>query len=905
MNRSRYPGPRPYSTEDESLFFGREEEKDTLISLIKTNKVTVLFGRSGFGKSSLIEAGIIPYFRNKYNYKIIEIRYENTLDEHGKEKLLQKQIIDNFRKNEITGEYFFHQLEFDADDVSLWQVFKTLQWNLKGKVDGILFIMDQFEQVFNFPETYYKTFAAELSEVIYNRVPLKFQNRLLERINSQKSRENKEAFLKNYKEEIDFIKEDIPISFLIGIRSDRLYFLDEIGEEIPLIFNNRFRLRRLNVDKIADVIRGPAQLPGNDYRSFPFRYSDNAIEKIKKYLSFNKVNPDYPKIETFQLQIICEYIELNIVKDKENFTVDQLPDLSAITQDYYKNIFERTDSRTNQKTFNDLDKLLIRFLIERKLIDRKTGNRICLDKIFVTVIGFDDALLDKLIETRIIRREPNTVSGQSIELSHDTLVEPIVRSSSDSQLGNLDNHLTDYYNQIIIELPKQYKDDIKTLEKKLVTDEGNLNILKEKDLPPHEREIIHKLSDKRIIIKDKENSSDSVYILNEVFQDVVIKKLKSLVKLTTLIKYISTITAALLIIAVITNYAIGYHKQLLKENAFNVALLIDINGKNSRSKRFVLALNEAYKKFSNKNVKGNDSVERAIVVKKLIDCFNNNLFLGKQWEQVKKTPLSFKLSTTGDSMLVLYNGDNPNNNLQTGGYGQTSPSSIDLNQPTAVRLNQPNLIYYALYDCRDSSIISIDTTTKIYDATFDYSYSSHIKLIKDPSQLENLNNSDTQYAIFYTHAVSPLRRDTAKNKTIWILYNPSHPDTISVNSKKYKTDSLLQGEQLTYAYFSMTGDTVFIATLNGNIFLFNVVNNVLTPLSKFYVGLNGPFSTYNGEKIKNVIPVIFNNALYTFDLRDPEIRTVNTTDPQKISDWIFKKEWTLTKADRDTLGLKE
>ena len=233
-SRSRYPGPKPYSTEDESLFFGREEEKDNLISLIKTNKVTVLFGRSGFGKSSLIEAGIIPYFKNKYSYKIIEIRFENTLDGQRKEKLLQKQVIDNFKKDEIKGEYFFHQLELRNEDISLWQVFKTLQWELKDKVAGILFIMDQFEQVFNFPETYYKTFAAELSEIIYNRVPLKFQNRLLERINNQKSRGDREAFLKNYKKEIDFIKEDIPISFLIGIRSDRLYFLDEMGEEIPL-----------------------------------------------------------------------------------------------------------------------------------------------------------------------------------------------------------------------------------------------------------------------------------------------------------------------------------------------------------------------------------------------------------------------------------------------------------------------------------------------------------------------------------------------------------------------------------------------------------------------------------------------------------------------------------------------
>jgi hypothetical protein len=60
QSRELYVGPRPYEESNASIFFGREREARDLLSLIIANPLLLIYAPSGAGKTSLINARLIP-----------------------------------------------------------------------------------------------------------------------------------------------------------------------------------------------------------------------------------------------------------------------------------------------------------------------------------------------------------------------------------------------------------------------------------------------------------------------------------------------------------------------------------------------------------------------------------------------------------------------------------------------------------------------------------------------------------------------------------------------------------------------------------------------------------------------------------------------------------------------------
>jgi len=74
---NRYPGIRPFAFADRHLFHGRDKEKRHLFQLIVLNDIVVLFGKSGIGKSSLLNAGVCPALEERDLHPLF-IRLNNT-----------------------------------------------------------------------------------------------------------------------------------------------------------------------------------------------------------------------------------------------------------------------------------------------------------------------------------------------------------------------------------------------------------------------------------------------------------------------------------------------------------------------------------------------------------------------------------------------------------------------------------------------------------------------------------------------------------------------------------------------------------------------------------------------------------------------------------------------------------
>ena len=55
-----YVGPRPFGRDEKDLFFGRDREARDLCSLVVAHPIVLLYAASGAGKSSLLNASLIP-----------------------------------------------------------------------------------------------------------------------------------------------------------------------------------------------------------------------------------------------------------------------------------------------------------------------------------------------------------------------------------------------------------------------------------------------------------------------------------------------------------------------------------------------------------------------------------------------------------------------------------------------------------------------------------------------------------------------------------------------------------------------------------------------------------------------------------------------------------------------------
>lgn len=58
-----WPGLSPYTDHDSQWFFGRSRELKDLARRVEQNTLTILFSRSGIGKSSLLRAALLPQLR--------------------------------------------------------------------------------------------------------------------------------------------------------------------------------------------------------------------------------------------------------------------------------------------------------------------------------------------------------------------------------------------------------------------------------------------------------------------------------------------------------------------------------------------------------------------------------------------------------------------------------------------------------------------------------------------------------------------------------------------------------------------------------------------------------------------------------------------------------------------------
>jgi hypothetical protein len=172
--KQRYLGSSPFETTDKDIFFGRTKETQEFVDLLKVEKLIVLYAKSGMGKTSLINAGVIPKLENEGRFIYWTIRLRSYIDH---EKSMQPQ--DTLRlalKKIATPDNLVGKLVEKTTDAheKLWLHLKALQYekvSQEASHKSLVLFFDQFKELFTYNATEQKLFKELLAKLLQAPAP--------------------------------------------------------------------------------------------------------------------------------------------------------------------------------------------------------------------------------------------------------------------------------------------------------------------------------------------------------------------------------------------------------------------------------------------------------------------------------------------------------------------------------------------------------------------------------------------------------------------------------------------------------------------------------------------------------------------------------------------------------------
>ena len=396
--RSRYPGTRPFSDSagDRARFFGRETESEELYLRVLSVPLLVQFGKSGLGKTSLLQAGLFPRLRQKPLLPVM-VRL-NVVTE-----TLTQAVARSLQQTcEAEG------IEFSATPAnSLWELLaNTTLWRDDLLLTPVL-VFDQFEEVFTLRDARFREdLALQVGAVTSGNAPPREGSAAAATPQPTGSRPS--------------------VKIVISLREDYLGALEEFSNEIPGLFHERLRLEPLSEEAARHCITEPAKLvekPGEEpFWAQRFGFDDAALDALIAYLKGHSA-----VIEPFQLQLLCRHAEAiangkpadpnGVVQlGQADFGGDKA--FASVLKNFYRDTLKKLPGSQRGKAEE---------LCEEELLDT-AGHRLMLqeDQI-LKEFGIKPQTLASLSEDRLLRRE-RRLESVFYEISHDRLAESIKQS---------------------------------------------------------------------------------------------------------------------------------------------------------------------------------------------------------------------------------------------------------------------------------------------------------------------------------------------------------------------------------------------------------------------------------------------------------------------------------------------
>ena len=389
-------GPRSFTSREKDIFFGRDAETQKIVSLILSNQEILIYAQSGAGKTSIINAKVLPEL-DTYEIQILPIARVRGAIEPSTSQIK----IDNI--------YIFNTLLYlnSGTDPSLGFTSNLSEYLAKyprkrsdnNRELPRLIIFDQFEELFT---TYVEGWP-----------------------------EQREAFFAQIK---DAINADPLLKVVFVIREEYLAQLEKYCSILPDRLRTRFHLELLRRDAAISAIQGP--LTKFDHGEIANQIAKRIAEDLLKtqvedvFGSVLETAGEY--VEPVHLQVVCQRLwRKGLPIDQKLISDTALLDVNEALEDFYNDAIVASASNTG------VNEGTIRKLCEKKLIT-SSGTRAFVHRgALVEFISAEnksvnegnvDKVISTLEEKYLIRAEWRS-GARWYELTHDRLIVPLKASN--------------------------------------------------------------------------------------------------------------------------------------------------------------------------------------------------------------------------------------------------------------------------------------------------------------------------------------------------------------------------------------------------------------------------------------------------------------------------------------------
>ena len=398
-----WPGLDAFDEAGRPFFHGRDEEIAELLRKVREAPLTVLFGKSGLGKTSLLRAGLFPRLREE-QYLPVYVRLALRSDAPPPVRQLQDCLAGTLAQEHIDAPAM-------RADESLWAYLHRADlefWNARNFLVTPVFVLDQFEEAF--------TLGAKLGETtarLRNDLGDLAENRIPEALMPALSGPAADALQVRA----------MPYKLLLSLREDFLPELESWRVAIPSLAKVRFRLLPMRPDQALAAVSAAREIVDEPVAQrivdFVAAAAGTSIEVTgQAALDAGLVgNSREGEVEPALLSLFCRGLN-EARKRSGKAKIDQAlleGAKQSIIADYYATCFD------------GMPDAVPRF-VESELITEK-GFRNSYARDDAVPGHLSEEQLQRLVDLRLLRIG-ESYGAQRIELTHDLLTH-VVREARD------------------------------------------------------------------------------------------------------------------------------------------------------------------------------------------------------------------------------------------------------------------------------------------------------------------------------------------------------------------------------------------------------------------------------------------------------------------------------------------